>query len=781
MPAARTLRLPLLLGLAALGVGWQPPAAVAQADHLLLSEIVMQTRLPVETFGVKFIEIVNPTGAEIDLSDVYLTDATNAPTTIYAKIGTGQDAGGGTSGDFHARFPDGAAIAAGDTIAIAVLGSAGYLQAYGRLPDFELYEDGLAPDGVPELVPAFPGAIGAGLGSGGSNPVDLSTTAESIVLYRWDGQSDLVQDLDYAFWGTVTSVRVDKTGLTVDGPDAGAETSTYLADTAPPSQQAIAAAAHAYDGSFRRNDAAESGETATGGNGATGHDEMGERLATSWASLADQQPPAAGVLTAPAPIFLTATLAPRAPVSGQPTVLETQVLSYNPVTAVELFYRVDGGAFVIVTATLQGSTYRADLPAFAEGAVVDWYLRASAGAATALRPVAAPRYVESFTVSAPGEPHILLSEVSVGPGTEYVEIYNPTGADIALDDYYLTDAIFTGQYYWNIVRPNPSQATVGGGAFADFHARFPAGITLAAGDTLTVAVSGSSGFLEDFGFQPDCELYEDAVSADGVPDMRDVFPGSIVGTDGANVPTLTNPSGTNGEVLILYTWDGQSDLVTDVDVLWWGTLASSHFTKTGVSIDGPDADATPTAYQPDTATGSQLSIGTVPSGTDAYHRLDPLEGDESQNGGNGIGGDDETSENFPATWGVAPRDPAGPTLPEGAGGSVVLKVPGRTFLPKAGQRLPIQFATRARTHTVLRVMDLEGRLVTTLYDSDHDGAASIIAEPGQYTQVQWDGRSDEFELVPPGLYIVHLSSVDRRTGDEENQTAPAVVATRLSD
>jgi len=88
--------------------------------NVLLSEIV------VTPTGGEFIEIHNPTGVSIDLSDVYLTDATFAGGgTYYYNIVTGSNAGGGSFGDFHARFPDGASIGAGEfqTVALAVAGN----------------------------------------------------------------------------------------------------------------------------------------------------------------------------------------------------------------------------------------------------------------------------------------------------------------------------------------------------------------------------------------------------------------------------------------------------------------------------------------------------------------------------------------------------------------------------------------------------------------------------------------------------------------------------------
>ena len=73
----------------------------------------------------------------------------------------------------------------------------------------------------------------------------------------------------------------------------------------------------------------------------------------------------------------------------------------------------------------------------------------------------------------------------------------------------------------------------------------------------------------------------------------------------------------------------------------------------------------------------------------------------------------------------------------------------------------------------MTILDLEGRLVRTLFDSR-------FQRPGPSKYVEWDGRDDTFELVRAGTYIVHLSAVNEQTGHREEKTAPAVVATRLS-
>jgi len=752
------------LTLLALGAG---PAAAAVADHLLLSELVVQTR--VEVPAAKYFELFNPTASAIDLSTVYVTDATyNAPPTYYYNlVKLGGEGGGGTGGDFLARFPNGAMIAAGDTIAVAITGSGDFLAAYGHLPDYELYEEGLAPDGVPELAEAFPGSIGRGLGTGGTNVPDLSATGESLVLFRWDGQSDLVEDLDYALWGasTLVSVRVDKTGVRIDGPDAGADSTGYLADTAVALQRTISTTVHAFGNSFQRLSADEGTEVAVGGNGQTGHNETSEQLNSTWRATAVDTPPLAPVaFTPPAPIFTAAALQPAAPQADLAVTVSATVLASDGVSAVSVFWSDDGAAWNEAACVSGGANaWSGQIPARPLDTVVRWYVRAvGAGGGVATKPAAAPLYSQTYTVVAAPEPTeypplLLLTEVCVqGSAQEFVEIVNPTGAAVDLSNYYLTDAIHAtaSQYYWNIVLPNPSQTTVGGGLFTDFHARFPDGATIAAGDTITISVPGSDAFLTSWGILPDYELFEDGSGPDDVPDMREVFPGSI---NGGTIPSLTN----TGETMILYYWNGATDLVTDIDVFTWGTGTTYLFSKTGVSMDGPDADTTPTAYLPDTATGSQQVFATAPHDFgSSYQRVDGNEGTEVKTGGNGTLGHNETSENLMTTFAMAVATPALPGSGGGGGvtGEIALEVPARTFLPLMGEAFPIRFRSQRGAQTEVRIYDLKG----------------------QWTRRDWTGRDRQFELLPAGLYVIHLSAVNPKTGNEETKTAPVVLATRLS-
>jgi len=238
---------------------------------VLLSEVV------VTPTGGEFIEIHNPTAAAIDLSDVYLTDATFASGgAFYYNIVTGADAGGGGFGDFHARFPDGAMIASGEFQTVSLPGSDDFFAEYGFDPTYELFEDGMGPDAIPDMREAIAGSI--------NNQGGLSNSGEVVILYTWDGVSDLVQDIDYALWGDAVEA-VDKTGVSIDGPDPDAVTSSYLNDTAIVSQDVIALGGHAFGDSFQRVDFAEGAETQTGGNGLQGSDETSEDLSVTWAEL----------------------------------------------------------------------------------------------------------------------------------------------------------------------------------------------------------------------------------------------------------------------------------------------------------------------------------------------------------------------------------------------------------------------------------------------------------------------------------------------------------------
>ncbi len=237
---------------------------------------------------------------------------------------------------------------------------------------------------------------------------------------------------------------------------------------------------------------------------------------------------------------------------------------------------------------------------------------------------------EPFIVS-----KLLITEIAVTPTAgEFVEIYNPGSSTVNLSDYYITDATYAGggNYYYNIVLG----ANYGGGGFGDFHARFPDGATINAGEVQTIALHGSDDFFTTYSVNCTYELYEDAGTPDGIPDMREAIAGSI-----NNQGAFTN----SGEVCILYAWDGSSDLVTDVDYFMWGDNAEA-VDKTGVTINS-------STYNNDTPLANQAFMTPTHASGDSWQRIDMSEGTQTTSGSNGVNGRDETSENITVTWGAA--------------------------------------------------------------------------------------------------------------------------------
>ncbi|MCD6384577.1 protein kinase [Candidatus Sumerlaeota bacterium] len=242
--------------------------------------------------------------------------------------------------------------------------------------------------------------------------------------------------------------------------------------------------------------------------------------------------------------------------------------------------------------------------------------------------------------------HILITEVNVYE-PEFIEIYNPTSQPIPLKHYYITDAIyFNGDYYLL-----PEARRIKGGDYYDFAARFPDDAVLSPGEAQTIAVSGSQRFLHQFGKSPTYELVEDDAQPDPIPDMIPVFPGSI-NPD----PTLTTLSNA-GESVILFYWDGTSDLVKDVDYVVWGDKEEA-VCKTGKVCDGPDPDNMPSAYRPDTPILNQyVAAPDAPALNTSFQRKNLIESGEIRQGGNGITGHNETSERLVESFIQAPPTP----------------------------------------------------------------------------------------------------------------------------
>jgi hypothetical protein len=237
----------------------QAPDAPAASTHLLLSEVVMTPSV------AEYVEIYNPGDAAIDLSNYYLSDRND-----YFQLVTGALVVDPT--DFVARFPDQASIGPHAYQTVALRPSSDFMTTYGVSPT---YSTGTATAPTVAMRAAFAGSLGVQLG--------LTDTGEPVVLFYWDGASDLVKDVDYLIYGTPgagANGPVDKTGFSVDGPDSDTTPTPYLADTTGTLQ--IPIGAHLANGSLHRCDNSEGSEVHSGGNGIGGHNETSEPFLSTW-------------------------------------------------------------------------------------------------------------------------------------------------------------------------------------------------------------------------------------------------------------------------------------------------------------------------------------------------------------------------------------------------------------------------------------------------------------------------------------------------------------------
>lgn len=219
---------------------------------------------------------------------------------------------------------------------------------------------------------------------------------------------------------------------------------------------------------------------------------------------------------------------------------------------------------------------------------------------------------------------LLLSEVVVTPNAgEMIELVNTSNQPVDLSTYYLADS---GNYYRLPVDPTHTMVDS-----TDFIVKFPAGAQVAGHGVITVAIDMLANFMTQY----------------GVPASFSLVDGSMVPVASNGTPNLTNA----GEPIILFQWDGQSDLVHDVDIMLVGAAAGTNGLrdKSRMLQDGPDPGTQPSQYAVDASTIKAQAV--APGNMLSTKRLLLENGHETHAGtGNGPSGDDETSEDTAMTW-----------------------------------------------------------------------------------------------------------------------------------
>jgi MYXO-CTERM domain-containing protein len=251
-----------------------PAIASAAAQKLLLSEVVVG---PTEA---EYIAITNPNATAVDLTDFYLADYE----TYYNVVKMTAPA----AADFVVRFPMGATIAPGAKQYVSIggaecfkvacgSGGVGKFNGFGVYPTYEVETGSLIKSSasVVNMVLPFVGSVGATRG--------LTNGGEPVVLFHWDGVSSLVTDVDYVYYGAVSSnAAVNKTGITVNGATYADDTADAATSHAPLSTAPLGGTTNTC-----RIDAAEGTQLVKAlANGINGRDETSENSMTTWTSCA---------------------------------------------------------------------------------------------------------------------------------------------------------------------------------------------------------------------------------------------------------------------------------------------------------------------------------------------------------------------------------------------------------------------------------------------------------------------------------------------------------------
>ena len=302
-----------------------------QVDHIIFSEVVLT---PSEG---EYIEIKNPTAGDIDLSDYYLTDATdNVSGKAYYKLPSGTDYWSGSGSDFICRFPVGYSLAAGSSIKVSLRDNDSYAGTFGESPDLSLDD---------EMLDAVEGVNTRG----STTAPKLGNVNETLILFYWDGSSLTVKDVDYLLWGD-NSFAIDKSGV-----------SGYQSDT-PALSQSYMSIHTTNEKLIRAATSSEGTEAGAGGNGITGHDETSEPLSETWviASLVSSKPDISDL-----------SLTPSSPTIDDVLAFEVTVSDDDGVASVNLKYEFQNESISLAMSETSSSVYSAQIgPLGASGTLI---------------------------------------------------------------------------------------------------------------------------------------------------------------------------------------------------------------------------------------------------------------------------------------------------------------------------------------------------------------------------------------------------------------------------
>ena len=646
---------------------------LGQVDHVIFTEVVLTPS------DGEYVEISNPTESAVDLTNYYLTDGTDISSSkLYYNLPIEDNYWSGSSTDFICRFPSGYTLAPGAAIKISLRDNSAYESVYGQTPDISLDDDMLS---VSEEFDT----------KGNPGAPKLHNSSETLILFYWDGSSDIVKDVDYLIWGD-NSFAIDKSG--VDG---------YLSDT-PTSSQSLMPVHATNEKLVRLDKSSEGGETQANGNGITGHDETSEPLADTWTTAS---------LTSSKPEISNLSLSPSNPFTDDILKFEVDVVDDDGISSVILRYEFQQEITSLSMSLSDNSSslYTAQVdPLGSTGSLIYSVIAEDINGlkdSTSRIAVDINEPIAELTIAS------LLDDLDSYVG-QIVEIDGVVTIPAGKLRTNFTEAFLQDESGKGIILYNSQLDT-----------------SFTRGDSVLVVAE-----VDDF---------------DGKPEL--IYSSITVLKENASIPV---------EEITVSEFNSLKYNYTFVKI--WGKVISRSDpfgTNTGANISIQDASGEVTTMRIWNSTNILFNTS---------NQLINLELDSLLQVGqiievSGIGGEYSGASQIQPAYATDIVEKL-----EGQTGnfSASLSVSPYPFVPQLGEVIKYSYSFPSDARIKLRVFDMVGRLITTLYD-EYRGISF-------YKEATWNGRDYLNRLVPSGTYIIHLDITDSITGKSYQKIAPLVIA-----
>ena len=88
------------------------------------------------------------------------------------------------------------------------------------------------------------------------------------------------------------------------------------------------------------------------------------------------------------------------------------------------------------------------------------------------------------------------------------------------------------------------------------------------------------------------------------------------------------------------------------------------------------------------------------------------------------------------------------------------------------ERLDFEFSFPSNSRVIIRILDLNGRFITSLVDHYYSESGTVTRT---VDKADWDGKNHLSQIVSPGTYLMHMEVTNYLTGKSSFDIAPIVV------